>query len=189
MRAVPAPDPIRGRCRARGSAKLLSMDPTNFLTQCVPGYADLSQPERDAISHFTLLWSAMEGLVLQTSANPTSLVDAVKAMALQGLHNAGAYQDALAYFRNRYFLGGEFTHHFDQLLFRSRDRRPLVEAVLSDKDNDPVNVVAALLLIIYGLTNNLFHGAKWAYGIKGQQTNFAHGAEVLMRMLEVHYRL
>lgn len=110
-------------------------------------------------------------------------------MALQGRLNAGEYQDALAYFRNRYYQGGEFTYHFDQLLFRPRDRRPLVEAVLSDKDNDPVNVVAALLLIIYRLRNNLFHGAKWAYGIRGQQTNFAHGAEVLMRVLEVHYRL
>jgi hypothetical protein len=162
------------------------MDPTNFLTQYVPGYADLSQPERDAISHFTLLWSAMEGLVLHASANPTSLVDAVNAMAQQGRLNVAAYQDSLTYFRNRYFQGGEFTYHFDQLLFRPRDRRPLVEAVLSDKDNDPVNVVAALLLVIYRLRNNLFHGAKWAYGIKGQQTNFTHGAEVLMLVLEVH---
>lgn len=164
------------------------MDPTYFLTKCVPGYADLSQQERDAISHFTMLWSAMEGLVLQTRANPTSLVDAVKVIAQQGLLNVEAFQDPLSYYRNRYIQGGAFTPHFDQLLFRPRDRRPLVEAVLSDKDNDPVNVVAALLLIIYRLRNNLFHGAKWAYGIRGQQMNFTYGAEVLMRFLEAHQK-
>lgn len=165
------------------------MDPTKFLTQYVPGYADLSQPERDAIAHFSLLWSAMEGLVLQNSANPTALFDAVKAMEQQERLNVVAYQDSLAYFRNRYFQGGEFTHHFEQLLFRPRDRRPLVEAVLNDKDNDPASVVAALLLIIYRLRNNLFHGAKWAYGIKGQQMNFSHGSDVLMRVLEAHHGL
>lgn len=162
------------------------MDPTNFLMQYVPGYAELGPPERDAISHFTLLWSAMEGRVLQTNANPTSLVEAVKAMALNGQLNVGAYQDSLAYFRNRYFQDGGFTHHFDQLLFRPRDRRPLVEAVLCDRQNDPISIVAALLLIVYRLRNNLFHGAKWAYGIRGQQANFMHGAQVLMRVLEVH---
>lgn len=168
-------------------AKLPVMDPTNFLAQYVPGYAELSQPERDAISHFTLLWSAMEGLVLQSSANPTSLVEIVKTTAENGRLNVDAFQESLAYFRDRYFQDGEFTHHFDDLLFRPRDQRPLVEAVLSGKDNQPVNVVAALLLIIYRLRNNLFHGAKWAYGIKGQQANFAHGAQVLMHVLEVRH--
>lgn len=163
------------------------MDPTTFLMQYVPGYADLGKPERDAISHFTLLWSAMEGRVLQTNANPTSLVDAVKAMAQNGQLDVEAYQGSLAYFRDRYFQDGAFTYHFDQLLFRSRDRRPLVEAVLCGKENDPVSVLCALLLVVYRLRNNLFHGAKWAYGIKGQQANFTHGAEVLMRVLEVHH--
>jgi len=163
------------------------MDPTNFLMQYVPGYADLGQQERDAISHFTLLWSAMEGRVLQANANPTSLVGAVKVMAENGLLDIDAYQGSLAYFRDRYFRDGGFTYHLDQLLFRSRDRRPLVEAVLCGKENDPISVVSALLLVVYRLRNNLFHGAKWAYGIKGQQANFTHGAEVLMRVLEAHH--
>lgn len=174
-------------CGESCRAKLSVMDPTNFLMQYVPGYADLGQAEREAISHFTLLWSAMEGRVLQTNANPTSLVDAVKAMAQNGQLNVDAYLDSLTYFRDRYFQDGGFTYHFGQLLFRSRDRRLLVEAVLCGKDSDPVSVVAALLLIVYRLRNNLFHGAKWAYGIRGQQANFTHGAEVLMRVLEAHY--
>lgn len=162
------------------------MDATAFLIQYVPGYVDLEQPERDAISHFTLLWSAMEGRVLQTNANPTSLVEAAKVMARAGQVHLDAYQHSLAHFRERYFQDGAFTYHFEHLLFRPRDRRALVEAVLSGNDNDPASVVAALLIIVYRLRNNLFHGAKWAYGIKGQQANFMFGGEVLMRVLEVH---
>lgn len=175
-----------GACLGAARCQTVAMDATTFLTQYVPGYAALEQPERDAISHFTLLWSAMEGRVLQTNANPTSLVETAKVMARAGQVNLSAYQRSLAHFRERYFIDGGFTDHFDQLLFRPRDRRALVEAVLSGNDNDSASVVAALLLIVYRLRNNLFHGAKWAYGIKGQQANFTFGAEVLMRVLEVH---
>lgn len=163
------------------------MDPTNFLMQRVPGYADLSQPEREAIANFTFLWSAMEGGVLNTAANPTSLVTLSQHMADAGRIDANAFANSLTYFRDRYFQGGQFTHNFEQLLFRRHDRRALVEAVLSGQDDAPQSIVAALLLIVYRLRNNLFHGAKWAYGIKGQQSNFCHGAEVLMGVLGAHY--
>ncbi|MFT7771721.1 hypothetical protein [Roseateles sp.] len=108
-------------------------------------------------------------------------------MADSGRIDPNAYANSLAYFRDRYFQGGQFTHNFEQLLFRPRDRRALVEGVLSGQDGDPQHMVAALLLIVYRLRNNLFHGAKWAYGIKGQQPNFNHGAEVLMAVLGAHY--
>ena len=167
----------------------LPMDATTFLTQYVPGYANLEHHERDAISHFTLLWSAMEGRVLQTNATPSSLVEAAKEMARRGQIDPAAYQRSLHHFRERYFQGGAFTYHFEQLLFRPRDRRALVEAVLSGNDNNSASVVAALLLIVYRLRNNLFHGAKWAYGIKDQQANFMFGAEVLMHVLGVRRAL
>lgn len=81
---------------------------------------DLEQPERDAISHFTLPWSAMEGRVLQTNANPNSLVEAAKVMARAGQVHLDAYQRSLAHFRERPFQDGAFTYHFEQLLFRVR---------------------------------------------------------------------
>lgn len=56
------------------------MDPTDFLSALVPGYADLSDEERSAIANFTLLWSAMEGRMIQSNANPASLAEVVKAL-------------------------------------------------------------------------------------------------------------
>ena len=162
------------------------MDPTDFLKQFVPGYADLNGEERTAISDFTLLWSAMEGRVLHTNASPTSLLAAVNALAHRGRLRLGSFEASLAYFRDRYFQGGEFTYRFDNLLFRKPDCRPLVEAVLSGKDDDLEHVVDALLLITYRLRNNLFHGAKWAYGIREQQANFRHASDVLMCIIELH---
>jgi len=163
------------------------MDPATFLTQRVYGYAHLSDSERSAISDFTFLWSAMEGSVLNAAATPGALVKKCGEMALRGRLDLEHYADSLAYFRDRYFQGGEFTHNFQQLLFRQHDRRDLVEAVLSGRENAPQEVVAALLLIVYRLRNNLFHGIKWAYGIKDQEQNFTHGSKVLMGVLSAYY--
>jgi hypothetical protein len=167
--------------------KLHTMDPATFLTQRVYGYADLSDSERSAISNFTFLWSAMEGALLNAAATPGALVEKCGEMALRGRIDLEDYAHSLAYFRDRYFQGGEFTENFEQLLFRRRDRRDLVEAVLSGRENTPQDVVAALLLIVYRLRNNLFHGIKWAYGIKDQEENFRHGSNVLMGVLSAYY--
>jgi hypothetical protein len=161
------------------------MDPTDFLRTLVPGYAQLSDEERSAIANFSLLWSAMEGRMLQSNANPGSLAESAKALNAQGLLRYDRFEKSLGYFRDRYFQGGAFNDRFEHLLWRKNDLRPLVEAVLSGKDDDIEHVVLALLMIAYRLRNNLFHGVKWAYGIQGQQPNFEHASDVLMRILEL----
>lgn len=45
---------------------------------------------------------------------------------------------------------------------------------------------AAALIIVYRFRNNLFHGTKWGYGIRGQFDNFRHANDVLMAALDVH---
>ncbi|WP_322084024.1 hypothetical protein [Burkholderia sp. BCC1972] len=162
------------------------MDPTNFLRLFVPGYSDLNDAERAEISNFVLLWSAMEGLVLNRNANPTSLLAAVSVFAERGQLRLDLFEASLAYFRDRYFHDDDFTYHFENLLFRRPDRRPLVEAVLSGQDDDLEHIVGALLLVTYRLRNNLFHGEKWAYGIRGQQANFRHASDVLMCIIKLY---
>jgi len=70
---------------------------------------------------------------------------------------------------------------FDQLLAAANLRQ-------GDK-TDTTSSIAALLIIIYRLRNNLFHGLKWAYNIQGQRSNFAHANYVLMTVLDVHGKL
>lgn len=176
VKAAPAPANVGENSR---------MNPTDFLRALVPGYADLSDEERDAITNFTLLWTAMEGRMVQRNANPVSLAKVVKELNAQGLLRPERFEKSLVYFRDRYFQGGSFNDLFQQLLFRTNDRRPLVEAVLSGQDTETEHIVLALLMIAYRLRNNLFHGVKWAYGIQGQQPNFEHAADIMMRMLEL----
>ena len=69
---------------------------------------------------------------------------------------------------------------------RSNDHRALVEKVLKGQSTDDTEIVSAILIIVFRLRNNLFHGVKWSYGIRGQLENFRNANNVLMSVIEMH---
>ncbi len=103
--------------------------------------------------------------------------------------DAGQYDEGFAYFRNRYFANGEVTHHFQHLNLRQSDHPDLVRSVIGGESDTPRDKVLCLLMIVWRLRNNLFHGEKWAYHLRDQLDNFTHANKVLMRVLESHGQL
>ena len=105
--------------------------------------------------------------------------------------NLGAelYDAELTYYRSRYYADGELTHHFPHLQLRPSDHRDLVQAVIEGVNDTPRDRMLALLMIVWRLRNNLFHGAKWTYELRDQRENFSHANSVLMRILERHGQL
>jgi hypothetical protein len=87
---------------------------------------------------------------------------------------------------DRYVADGELTYHYPYSGLRKSDHPELVEAVIQGASNDPRDRMLALLIVVWRLRNNLFHGAKWAYQIRSQRENFHHANAVLMRVLERH---
>ena len=63
--------------------------------------------------------------------------------------------------------------------------RAEVEAVLSEAQTGSAETILALLIIVYRLRNNLFHGEKWSYYFKDQLGNFTHASAILMRTVEL----
>jgi hypothetical protein len=161
------------------------VDPIAWLEEQVYGFRDLAPADRDAINHFALLWALFEQRVLNTEGNATSIVAATATMAKDGRLDIARLAPALAYFRDRYFQDGAFTYHFEKLCLRRGDRQDLVEAMLTDKAQDPAELAAGVLIIIFRFRNNLHHGLKWAYGIQGQRDNFEHANAALMALMEM----
>jgi hypothetical protein len=58
--------------------------------------------------------------------------------------------------------------------------------VIDGSDSDARSRVAAVLIIVFRYRNNLFHGVKWLYKLKGQLGNFSTANDVLMKVLEQH---
>lgn len=156
------------------------------LEEKIPGYAALPMADRDAIITFTFLWSLFEAQLMQTKANASRIAEAVDQWDADGTLGAELYIDELTYFRNRYFQNGDFTFRFEKLNLRKSDMPDLIMAGVSGDADTPRDRVLTVLLIVWRLRNNLFHGAKWAYALQGQLDNFTHANAVLMRTLERH---
>jgi hypothetical protein len=157
-----------------------------WLSEKAPGFKNLPKRDRSAIFDFAFLWSLFEAKIMGGFARADRIREKVDQWAAGGLLEADLYEGELAYFRGRYFADGVLTHHFPHLHLRPTDHPELVRAVIEERNNDPRDRVLALLTIIWRLRNNLFHGAKWAYEIRGQLDNFSHANNVLMRLLERH---
>jgi hypothetical protein len=156
------------------------MDPDEWLERYAHGYRQLSQDERAAMKNFAFLWSYFEATCLNKNASAPAIAAFCTDMKARKRLRIADYQAAIEYFSKRYFDGANTTPQFDGLnLPNTRQRAMVLKAISGQKVSDD-DLLASLLVIIYRLRNNLMHGEKWAYGIKGQLSNFDHANNVLM---------
>lgn len=160
-----------------------------WLRERVRDFRRVSDDELQAISDFSLLWSLFEARILPEGGGSRAICEAVKSWSQASTLDAELCVAELEYFRHRYFTNGEFTHHFDGLRLRRQDRMELVRSVLDGRNVEPEARVSTVLIVIYRYRNNLFHGAKWEYGIAGQLENFTRAKAVLIKILDRHGRL
>jgi len=161
----------------------------DWLNRNVIGFSGLSTEDHDAILGFSLLWSLFESSAMNRDANASKIVRIVDAWSRNGGLNADIYDEALDYFRKRYFINGNFSSNFDDLKLRPHDKPQLVRGVIKGSKNSANDRAATVLLVIWRLRNNLFHGEKWAYSIHDQLDNFNHANNVLMKIFETHPEL
>jgi len=165
------------------------MNPIEWLSRKAPGFSELSAEEREAIMHFSLLWSFFEAEVLNTNASANSILACIHGWDSTDRLRLELFTESLAYFQARYFQNGQLTKHFSDLSLRQNDNPALVGSVLKRENTNHADSVAALLIIVLRLRNNLFHGVKWAYGIHGQLDNFTNANAALIAAMETHGQL
>jgi hypothetical protein len=163
-----------------------TMNPSAWLEKTVLGYQLLSDQEREAIKDFSLLWSLYEGTILNARGNADAIIRTINSLKERGKLVLGSCRPAIEYFIARYFDETDLTYAFHELHLRPNDHRPLVEKVIRRKASDDAEVLSAILIIVLRLRNNLFHGVKWSYGIKGQLDNFTNANTLLMSVMEMH---
>lgn len=157
-----------------------------WLEARAPGFQYLPNDDRRAIFDFAFLWSLFEAEIMGTNARVDRIIERIDVWAANDILDADLYDAELTYFRNRYFANGELTHHYSFLHLRKSDHPELVEAVIRGANNNSRDRMLTLMMIVWRLRNNLFHGAKWAYQIKDQRENFTQANAVLMRLLDRH---
>ena len=161
------------------------MPVNTWLEQYAPGYQELQCDERLAILHFSLLWSLFEAEVLTRNGSVDSIANAVNQWARKKLLTKEMFGQQIKYFRRRYYVDGKFTYDFKQLHLERSGSPKLVKDVLRNEDANAERVATAILIIVYRIRNNLFHGEKWSYGLRGQLDNFNHANAALMKAIEL----
>ncbi|MNV27458.1 hypothetical protein D3C71_1186090 [compost metagenome] len=156
----------------------------DWLGERVAAIEALRPVELEAIRDFTLLWSLFESRVLQNNANPPRLVGVVEAWNRSGALADDPFSKTFAYFQERYFAGGAPTEHYVGLNLRKTDREAELRAVLDGSDASIRGRTLAVFLIVYRYRNNLFHGAKWDYGLADQFDNFTQANAALVIALD-----
>jgi len=161
-------------------------DSIAWLNDNVPGFRDLQQQHKDAVMHFSLLWSLLEAQALECSASSSAILKKCQKWNQQRRLKLDRFQCFLDYFNARYIEKGKPNDHFDYLHLRKHDKPELVRNVLMGIETDLGNILAALLIIVYRYRNNLFHGIKWGYEFHNQLDNFTNANRLLAMVIELN---
>lgn len=162
-----------------------------WLTTKAPGVGQLSAEEKQEIADFSLLWSFFELHILDGDATGTDIAQFCSNLEQQGKIDPVPLTAPIAYWRQRYYAGGQFTYHFDHLHFRvgkrgrDLDNEGVSRAVISGQANAPEQQLLCSLSIAWRYRNNLFHGAKWQYELQGQLGNFRSANAVLIAAMNM----
>jgi hypothetical protein len=140
------------------------------------------------VSGFTLLWNLFENAVCDNEAKVDSFDEIAIAIAE---HNQlpDEVREGIRFWTDRYRDGAGFNFLFKGLNFRPRDRRDHVEAVLSGIRVDAHSQLLAVMIIVYRLRNNLFHGLKDIATLNDQVFNLDTACQVLAAVMRASGRL
>ena len=137
----------------------------------------------DVVSNFTLMWNFFEGVACDNRANIRTFERLSEEIGQHGVQIEGL-EEAVKFWTFRYWTGSEFRDRFDGLHFRANDRRDHVEAVLRGEKTDQTSKLLAVMILVYRLRNNLFHGIKTVDMLNDQAVNLDMACKTLAAVLE-----
>lgn len=155
----------------------------NWLSSQVPEFGELTANEKLAIIDFSLIWSFFEGACLENHASMGQIRKYVGNLTndIISMFDDG---EIVEYFRERYTVGTAFTHHYEYLYLEKSGNPPEVTDMLLRPDASKSVELIGCLGVIFRYRNNLFHGEKWRYGLRGQQHNFERSSALLRWLIE-----
>lgn len=159
---------------------------TEWIAQNTYGGTELSVEARDAVSGFTTMWNFFESTLCDNRASVAAFERACEGFEADRTPplTLEALDECLAFWTFRYRTPEGFGHRFEDLHFRPNDRRAHVESVLEGRSTDPKDKLLALMIIVYRLRNNLFHGLKTLEMLNDQVQNLVNASKCLAAVME-----
>lgn len=138
---------------------------------------ELNYEDHLIIWEFVVLWNYFERNVCEKDFKPDKVEEYVKQInqkSIDGYYN---------YFRTRYVCNTSTNSHFEELFPTTRGRKEEVKNLLLGKEEASLDKTSAIILIVYRLRCNLFHGIKTADMLKRQEELFRQACMFLLDIL------
>lgn len=150
------------------------------------GGTELSDEATSAVAHFTTMWNFFENVLCGNHASIAAFERIAQDIDFASAPTASleALEQCLSFWKFRYQTPDGFANRFDGLYFRPKDRRDHVEAVLIGRRARLSDKALALMIIVYRLRNNLFHGLKTLDMLNDQAPNLDNASRCLAAILE-----
>jgi hypothetical protein len=139
----------------------------------------LEQDTIKVLGEFLVLWSLYEAKFFDTRYSNTSLKEKIDS----GIICLNDLEMPLSYLKIRYLSNSRTTNEtFEKLQLRGNDYPGEVRQAL-EGGGTPHEVTFAILVIVYRLRNNLFHGIKQTAMFNMQKENFQMASAILTDIL------
>lgn len=161
-------------------------DATKWLAENTHGGTELSPEAREAVANFTTMWNFFESTLCENRASVAALTRISERFDADRVapDTNQALEECLAFWQFRYRTPHGFGRRFEGLYFRPNDKRAHVEAVLNGGTDNPRDRLLALMIIVFRLRNNLFHGLKSLEMLNDQVENLATASRCLAAVME-----
>lgn len=162
-----------------------AFDAASWIEQNTYGGTYLTPEATDALANFTVMWNLFEGILCGNHAGVRKF-DSLASRLREAQVDPdiiNSIDDCLAFWTFRYRTREGLADRFYGLHFRENDSREIVEEVLLGQRESLSDKVLALLLIVYRLRNNLFHGIKTLEILNDQVDNLNTASRCLGVMM------
>ncbi|EJN6713692.1 hypothetical protein RAL01_004397, partial [Vibrio vulnificus] len=143
---------------------------------------NLNEQTLNLVADFTLIWSIFEA----AEDDNSGIINRIAKFSIDAAKDnfdVAIVEAPLEFWTNRYVTQGEVNYSFSQLNFRKDEEKDLVSSVLLGRETLLAAKIHAVLLIIYRLRNNLFHGIKDIALLNEQCDNFEVAIKYLQSLL------
>lgn len=128
----------------------------------------LSPELLDAVLKFTLAFSYAEHKLMGGWSSTRGARDYALNLLARNDFNSGVYE---TYFKNRYNYEIGFEEKLRVLCNNDTQSFDQIQQAFNSIQATKVDRLEALFRVSIRLRNNLFHGEKWAYMLRGQENN------------------
>lgn len=167
--------------RTQERARLRAMA---WLSEKVPQFGELPQVDKEALQDFLFLCSFFESTKLNNKAGISEIkkyVDSLKCDGSLYQFNIASY---IRYMRSRYSADDKLADLYNMLKMENvKSGVEYLDNMLQGNSASMEEELIGVLIVIFGLRNNLFRGDNWPHRLQGQYDNFIRANKLLMELI------